>query len=579
MSFIFNVLPAKNCTEKFRYSVPAWWGGVGYFSLICPVHADHHVTDLEVGPYKMSMANDNDILLRFTPTTEQSIHTEDSELSFSNTCPYGASITIATDSPSNGLTQVGSGTPLGIIPATTSTSLSDNSWGYSVDSGSSYRPVPILGGADVIYNKSAQANQEKVSIKIGIKTNKDALPGEYTQKIVYTLVADERCQEHAIVWDFNGGSQKTGVTYPSRLGWGSTINLSEFTPEREGFVFLGWTNGEEEFTGTEINANINPSHKDMISMKAKWKLTNLEKNFEFTEASQSFVAPEAGYYKLEVWGAQGGDAVGGTGVDIGKGGFGSYSVGLTHLEANEKLYIYVGGGGNTMKQGGIETKIYAGDSYNGGGRATIQRWTGGQLYAGGGGGATHISKTDTLLKDTKISDLIIVAGGGGGGTSNDCSLSGHRGHGGYAGGDTGTSGNSYVWSGGIGGSQQSMGSDTAYCAANTDLKEYEIAQGYGQGCSPNSQYRYNLRVAGGGGYYGGQCGCHGGGGGGSGYIGSDLLISNTNITKHMTCYACAANAYDKTRTVSVSNHSSDPIPDYAKSDNGYAKITWVGNTL
>ena len=554
-------------------------GGVGYFSFICPVvHADHHVTDLEVGPYKMSMANDSNILLRFTPTAEQSIYTEDSELSFSNTCPYGASITIATDSPSNELAQAGSGMPLGAIPATTSTSLSDNSWGYSVDSGSSYRPVPILGGAGVIYNKSAQANQEKVSIKIGIKTNKDALPGEYTQKIVYTLVADERCQEHAIVWDFNGGIQKTGVTYPSRLGWGSTINLSGFTPEREGFVFLGWTNGEEEFTGTEITANINPSHKDVISMKAKWKLTNLEKNFEFTEASQSFVAPEAGYYKLEVWGAQGGSAKGGTGIYDGGGGLGSYSVGLTHLKANEKVYIYVGGGGNNMKLKGIEEKV--GDSYNGGGRATIQPWTGGPLYAGGGGGATHISKTDTLLKDTNVSDLIIAAGGGGAGTSNDCSLPGHRGQGGFAGGDTGTSGNSYVFSGGIGGSQQPMGTDdSASCGSYKYLREYEIVQGYGQGCSPNSQYRYAMRVAGGGGYYGGQCGCHGGGGGGSGYIGSDLLVSNTNITKHMTCYACAANAYDKTRTISVSHYSSDPTPDHPKAANGYAKITWVGNTL
>lgn len=525
----------------------------------------------------MSMANDSNILLRFTPTAEQSIHTEDSELSFSNTCPYGASITIATDSPSNGLTQAGSGTPLGIIPATTSTSLSDNSWGYSVDSGSSYRPVPALGGADVIYGKSAQANQEKVSIKIGIKTNKDALPGEYTQKIVYTLVADERCQEHAIVWDFNGGSQKTGVTYPSRLGWGSVINLSEYTPEREGFAFLGWTNGEDEFTGTEITANINPSHKDVISMKAKWKLTNLEKNFEFTEASQSFVAPEAGYYKLEVWGAQGGNAKGGTGVHDGGGGLGSYSVGLTHLKANEKVYIYVGGGGNNMKLKGIEEKV--GDSYNGGGRATIQPWTGGPLYAGGGGGATHISKTDTLLKDTNISDLIIAAGGGGGATSNDCSLPGHRGQGGHAGGDTGTSGNSGVWSGGIGGSQQPMGDYTNSCDVQTNSREYEIIPGYGQGCSPNGQYRYAMRVAGGGGYYGGQCGCHGGGGGGSGYIGSDLLISNTNITKHMTCFACTANVNDKTRTVSVSHYSSDPTPDYPKAVNGYAKITWVGNTL
>lgn len=63
--------------------------------------------------------------------------------------------------------------------------------------------------------------------------------------------------------------------------------------------------------------------------------------FSYTGEIQEWTAPKAGIYKLETWGAQGGDATDGT--NTARGGYGSYSVGEVALTAGDKLYINVGG--------------------------------------------------------------------------------------------------------------------------------------------------------------------------------------------------------------------------------------------
>lgn len=83
---------------------------------------------------------------------------------------------------------------------------------------------------------------------------------------------------------------------------------------------------------------------------------------------------------------------------------------------------------------------------------------------------------------------------------------------------------------------------------------------------------------GGGGWYGG--GAEYASGGGSGYIGSSNLISGLDIEKHMTCYSCAKS--DNTGTKTYSNTTvptSTPQADVARIGNGYARITWMGDTL
>lgn len=64
-------------------------------------------------------------------------------------------------------------------------------------------------------------------------------------------------------------------------------------------------------------------------------------------------------------------------------------------------------------------------------------------------------------------------------------------------------------------------------------------------------------------------------GGGSGYIGNPLLTSYKTYTKHMAGYNVATSDDDSTKTISTTNVSSTPTADYAKSGNGYARITFI----
>ena len=62
------------------------------------------------------------------------------------------------------------------------------------------------------------------------------------------------------------------------------------------------------------------------------------------------------------------------------------------------------------------------------------------------------------------------------------------------------------------------------------------------------------------------------GGGGSSYIGNSLLH-----TKSMYCYECTESTDESTYTISTNNVSDIPTSNYAKSGNGYAKITYIGD--
>ena len=235
-----------------------------------------------------------------------------------------------------------------------------------------------------------------------------------------------------------------------------------------------------------------------------WNLCNIRyeskidpTTFEFTGGMQTYVVPATGIYKLEVWGAQGGTASGRYSGTYGTvaGGKGGYSVGNVSLLAGDTIYICIGGmGGNAQGYSGRNSVAVGG--YNGGGHGREQY--GDQNWGvGGGGGATHIGKTNTLLKDTSVSNLYIVAGGGGGGMMDTWTPT--RFYPGAGGGLEGT---------GRGGTQTTAGDGGGFGYGGTGP-----SYGYGDG------WRY---AGGGGGYYGGgySLSTHGvGGGGGSGYIG------------------------------------------------------------
>lgn len=291
-----------------------------------------------------------------------------------------------------------------------------------------------------------------------------------------------------------------------------------------------------------------------------------ETNFEYTYTGsvQTFTAPTSGEYTLEVWGAQGGYA-----NETYTGGYGGYSTGTINLDKDETLYIYVGGTGESN----CNTTNCAG-GYNGGGQGGA--FSDNINYVAGGGGATHISKTNALLKDlsdkkgtysdsTKTydsTDIIIVAGGGGAGYyhTNGADFSSNGGSGGgYLGNDGATVGNYNNPGGG--------GSQTAGGAKGT-RGDTKSGFGYGGSGTYGSSNDSTVSSGGGGGFFGGGTSAHSSPGGGSGFIG------NPNLTnKVMYCYNCKSSDEEQIKTVSTTSTSETPTSNYAKIGNGYAKIT------
>lgn len=135
------------------------------------------------------------------------------------------------------------------------------------------------------------------------------------------------------------------------------------------------------------------------------------RNFDYKGSEQTFVAPIAGKYKLEVWGAQGGRIS----SDLPEGGYGGYSVGEAPLYQGQTLYIYVGGAGyyDTSKELG-------GSGYNGGENGAFKITTETIQGGAGGGGATHIATEElgilSSFENNKGTVLIVAGGGGGSGS-------------------------------------------------------------------------------------------------------------------------------------------------------------------
>lgn len=247
--------------------------------------------------------------------------------------------------------------------------------------------------------------------------------------------------------------------------------------------------------------------------------------YDYTGNVQAVSLPK-GTYKLEGYGAQGGDSG-------EKGGHGGYSAGTISLPQKTTLYFQVGGKG---------TSNIAGSSggYNGGGNASANGY-------GGGGGATSISTVTGVLSavlqnPATKSNVILVAGGGGGAGNNQTSSGSY----GYWYHDTGCTyqgethyttssstcsncGHScgyfmgwnsttyYVGAGGTGGGTAGGNGGTNYNATYNGLggsSSSYFALGQGQVLSGGG---------GGGGYYGGYSSkSYAGAGGGSGYISSQL---------------------------------------------------------
>lgn len=272
-------------------------------------------------------------------------------------------------------------------------------------------------------------------------------------------------------------------------------------------------------------------------------------DYAYTGSVQSAKLP-AGQYKLEAWGAQGGYRSSST-----YGGKGGYSKGTLVLKKARKVFIYVGGAGNTGKTSG---------GFNGGGR----RGT----YNGGGGGS------DIRLGQDSLYARVMVAGGGG----SDGSSSRAGGAGGGTAGQT-YQGSGYGTNNGPGNTTYSgTGSSTTATSQSTTTSgsTTAIKGGFGFGGNGQGPVSSGYGGAGGGGWYGGSgtqpdssSDDDKAGAGGSGYV----YTASTASQYPSGCLLTSEDYLtDASTTVGTSSFKAPSgSSETGHSGNGYVRITVI----
>lgn len=281
---------------------------------------------------------------------------------------------------------------------------------------------------------------------------------------------------------------------------------------------------------------------------------------------QSFTAPVAGYYKLEAWGAQGGDAKDSDTYPANlsllhdvEGGRGGYSYGTVYLDAKQTIYLAVGGKGNTYACDPFTKKVSGSalGGYNGGGYACM--FLDDPQYVGSGGGATHFALTkqaEGILADYagNQDEVLLVAGGGGGSSfyqkgENDWK----HGRGGAGGGLEGSANNH----------------NAAYVSNENPITAFGGTQtaggaGYPAGFFVSGSFGHGGQDwpvgSGGGGWFGGAGTKLQGGAGGSGHVNADKLVGKFG--------------YD---TIGGDNEIVQPdgTVERGHSGSGYARVTFM----
>lgn len=291
-------------------------------------------------------------------------------------------------------------------------------------------------------------------------------------------------------------------------------------------------------------------------------------NFDYTGSVQTATLTP-GTYKLECWGAQGGNSNQSNGT-YGNGGKGGYSTGILNVSTNTTIYITVGGQG----QNGILNTRTAG-GFNGGGDGYGTNNFG---VGGGGGGASDISLMSPVfshssyfinnIRDTNsLLSRIIVAGGGG---SAGYDVSNNAANGGAGGGTTGQDGLSNRVYHGTGGKQTTFGTG----GSSEEPKRYSVQAKFGCGASASNST--DVAPGGGGGWYGGGLHCDSAGGG-SGYVYTSATTSNYPS-------GCLLNStYYLSNAQTIAGNQSFPSPtgssETGHSGNGHVKITKLSDVI
>ena len=337
-----------------------------------------------------------------------------------------------------------------------------------------------------------------------------------------------------------------------------------------------WTQACTAISSANGYANYNVDY-DVDFISACWE-------FSYGGTGRQWVAPAAGTYTMECWGASGG------GTTSTPGGKGAYTYGKISLTKNTNLYVYVGQKGDENDNSATNnttisvksmswsatTGVYTSIFNNGFATMAIN---GAWCFAGGG--STDIRTVNGTWNNSSGIDsrIMIAAGGGGTNTYNKVDAGGAAGA--YEG-----------YSGSV------SGSDGAAAQGGTQVRGG--AHGTGTWCVPTTYYTltytayaakgqtmwYNVCCSGGGGglYCGGN-GAHGSGttgsaAGGSSYISGQAGCTAISGYTFTNSYMIDGKGVKYTSTSSSTNNTNIPAHDgfsasLGHTGNGFARITYT----
>lgn len=297
-------------------------------------------------------------------------------------------------------------------------------------------------------------------------------------------------------------------------------------------------NDSKKLFGNEGTITVTVSKTGLVSTvyTLNWTKDEGKTEFKYDDKPQQFIAPISGYYKIELWGAEGNSPIGSK-----LGGNGAYTSGNIWLNKDEVLWIYIGEHreGNQSQSAATysdnSSAGFAAPSFNAGSIGGPSESSG---Y--GGGGATDVRLVNGKWHDAaSLASRIMVAAGGGGAVS-------------YAGSAYGGNGGALVGEQGaraISGSSAIVSSLPQGATQTTGGESGVITEGYGGNMGPAGQFGV-----------GGNAGGSGvdlqyGGGGGGGYWGgaggghtSGVVISGAGGSSYISGYKGSVAIYSATDT-------------------------------
>ena len=233
----------------------------------------------------ISLATEDNVTINITPTPTQKIYSKTTTLKITNSCKKGATITLSTNKSHNNLERQGADSFTKTIASVSGGgTLTDNSWGYTLDN-TTYSKVPTKDQSPAtIYNTNtataSSTTPENLNLTYAVKTDDTIPSGTYTNDLVYTVNVKPECLQYTLKFNLDNGTGKPGAVYTDRqLSYGTKVNLSDFTPTRTDYEFMGWiaTTNNPAISSTiynpTANLDVNPANETEVTLTAKWKYT------------------------------------------------------------------------------------------------------------------------------------------------------------------------------------------------------------------------------------------------------------------------------------------------------------------